>query len=120
MNREPMAETAVDQLADEITRAAVHWYAGQPEGLARAEHILARTRYMREGETEMNREPDALWEQALEHGQPAPVTQDDLFKAMCQAADGYVDGEITGDELHDAVVTYTDACQLARKLEDTP
>jgi hypothetical protein len=37
-----------------------------------------------------------------------------LFKVMSDAADDYADGKAGGDELHSAVVDYTDAVNLAR------
>ena len=36
-----------------------------------------------------------------------PTTQQ-LFNAMCNAADDYEDGIVDGDELHSAVLDYTD------------
>lgn len=45
--------------------------------------------------------------------------QEELFNAMRRAADGYVDGDVDGDDLHSAVVDFTDAVQAPpRPLTD--
>lgn len=42
-------------------------------------------------------------------GDPAAAKQQELFEKMCRVADLYACGEADGDELHSAVVDFTDS-----------
>jgi hypothetical protein len=48
------------------------------------------------------------------------MDKEQAFQALKKAADGYVDGMVSGDELHSAVVDYTDAVQLKHFTGSAP